>query len=192
MREKQDLRRSIRAARERGFPGSGIDFMRTADEAGLLPSDLITGYHGTATEPDPHDLLLAARDSGATVLLPRVDGTELQWVTWTTTTLFLPGPLGLEEPAGQPVDAALVAQSSVMFIPALAVDHTGGRLGQGGGFFDRLLARIPSTSAGGPLRVAVVFDTELIDEVPGESHDQRVDARLTPTRFIRCQPVSSA
>ncbi len=191
MREKQDLRRSIRAARERELAGSGIDFTRTADEAGLLPSDLITGYYGTVTEPDLHDLLLAARDSGATVLLPRVDGTELQWVNWATTTTFQPGPLGLEEPTGQPVDAALVAQSSVMFIPALAVDLTGRRLGQGGGFFDRLLERIPSTHDGGPLRVAVVFDTELIAEVPGESHDQRVDAILTPTRFIRCQPLSS-
>jgi 5-formyltetrahydrofolate cyclo-ligase len=160
--------------------------MRAADQAGLIRSDVITGYHATATEPDLHDLLLAARDSGATVLLPRVHGTELQWVTWTTMTTFQSGPLGFEEPAGQPVDAALVTRSSMMFIPALAVDHTGRRLGQGGGFFDRLLARIPHQTAGGPLRVAVVFDTELIAEVPGESHDQHVDAVLTPTRFIRC------
>lgn len=186
MREKQELRRRLRAARERELLGSGTHFLQVADQAGLIRSDLITGYKATSGEPDPHDLLLAARDSGATVLLPRVDGTELQWVSWTVATLFQPGPFGLVEPAGDPVDAAMVASTSVMFIPALAVDLTGRRLGQGGGFFDRLLQRIPSTHAGGPLRVAVVFDTELIAEVPGESHDQRVDAVLTPTRFVHC------
>ena len=165
--------------------------MRTADQAGLIRPGIITGYHATPTEPDLHDLLLAARESGATVLLPRVHGTELQWITWTTATTFHSGPLGFEEPAGQPVDAAFIAQSSVMFIPALAVDHTGRRLGQGGGFFDRLLERIPPETAGGPLRVAVVFDTELVAEVPGEPHDQRVDAVLTPTRFVRYPPASS-
>ena len=71
-----------------------------------------------------------------------------------------------------------------MFVPGLAVDGSGHRLGQGGGYYDRTLASVPSRAGGGPLRVIVLFDDEVRDAVPYEPHDCRVDAALTPSGIV--------
>lgn len=162
-----------------------MGFLTVATEAGLVHPGVFTGYLALPGEPDLTDLLVALRDSGATVLLPRVHGVDLQWIPWTMETTFQPGPFGLSEPEGAPIDGASITQCTTLFIPALAVDHVGRRLGQGGGFYDRSLAHIPRHESPGPLRIAVIFDEEFISTVPGEPHDERVDAVLTPTRFIR-------
>jgi 5-formyltetrahydrofolate cyclo-ligase len=185
VQEKLGLRRDIRSARATRLAGSTSGFLSVASQAGLVKPGVVTGYRAVPGEPNPSDLLTALRDAGATVLLPRVQGAELEWVPWTKATIFQPGPFGLSEPAGDPVHIDSVVHSAAMFIPALAVDRTGRRLGQGGGFFDRLLARIPRHDSKGPLRVAIVHDEEFVASLPAEDHDERVDAVLTPTRFVR-------
>ncbi|MEO7298989.1 MAG: 5-formyltetrahydrofolate cyclo-ligase, partial [Verrucomicrobiota bacterium] len=57
-------------------------------------------------------------------------------------------------------------------------DLTGRRLGRGKGFYDRLLAEIPGTKCG------VCFDEQIVEEIPTESHDVRMDYVLTPTRWL--------
>jgi 5-formyltetrahydrofolate cyclo-ligase len=64
----------------------------------------------------------------------------------------------------------------MVVVPAVAVDARGARLGRGGGSYDRALARIaPET-----LVVALLHDGEVVDELPDEPHDRRVDAVITP------------
>ena len=63
-----------------------------------------------------------------------------------------------------------------MAAPALAVDRHGHRLGRGGGYFDRALAAVPPS-----MSVAVVYDDEVLDEVPTQPHDRDVGAALTPS-----------
>jgi len=97
--------------------------------------------------------------------------------------------LAIPEPA---VDDALGAGAAglaasgcaVVLVPALAIDRAGFRLGQGGGYYDRLLADVPRHADGGPLLVAVVHDDELLDALPHEPHDRPVDAVLTPTAYL--------
>jgi 5-formyltetrahydrofolate cyclo-ligase len=67
-----------------------------------------------------------------------------------------------------------LAAASVVVVPALSVDRDGNRLGRGRGYYDRALSDIKA-----PV-VAVVYDDELIDVVPAEPHDRRVDAVLRP------------
>jgi 5-formyltetrahydrofolate cyclo-ligase len=64
----------------------------------------------------------------------------------------------------------------LVLVPALAVDHRGNRLGKGRGFYDRFLAGFS-----GPC-YAVVFDEELLEDVPVDSHDRRVSGVVTPSR----------
>ena len=66
---------------------------------------------------------------------------------------------------------------ALAIIPALAVDAKGIRLGKGKGFYDRALLKFEPT----PPIVAVVFDSEILNQVPAEAHDQPVDAAVTPT-----------
>ena len=67
-----------------------------------------------------------------------------------------------------------------MLVPALAVDGAGRRLGRGGGHYDRTLALLTSATR----RIAVIFDDELIDNVPADVFDERVTAAVTPTRGL--------
>jgi 5-formyltetrahydrofolate cyclo-ligase len=65
-------------------------------------------------------------------------------------------------------------------VPAAAVDATGMRLGWGRGYYDKTLGSMERC----PPVYAVIFDSELVDEVPRERHDQAVDGVVTPTRTV--------
>jgi 5-formyltetrahydrofolate cyclo-ligase len=177
MHEKGVLRALVRQARatRRGSqigPAVGLQ----------LPTwQRVGAYRALDGEPDLAPLLASLPT--LTVLLPRIEESALSWVVITPTTEFEPGPFGIQQPVG--ADAtAMIADVDALLMPALAVDITGRRLGQGGGYYDRLLAMLPPASDGGPVRVAVVHDDEVLREIPDEPHDARVDAILTPTRYI--------
>jgi 5-formyltetrahydrofolate cyclo-ligase len=72
------------------------------------------------------------------------------------------------------------ATLDLVLVPGVAFDRRGGRLGFGGGYYDRFL---PTTPA---LRVGVTYDECLCDALPCGEHDQRMDWVLTPTQEIRC------
>lgn len=58
----------------------------------------------------------------------------------------------------------------LIFVPALAVDKSGNRLGRGKAYFDRALAKCPPNL----VIYAVIFEAEFLDEIPSESHDRKV------------------
>jgi 5-formyltetrahydrofolate cyclo-ligase len=69
-------------------------------------------------------------------------------------------------------------QRGLILVPGVAFDLRGSRVGRGRGYYDRLLAVVP-----GP-KCAVAFDQQIVDEIPLEEHDIRMDYILTPTRWI--------
>lgn len=71
-----------------------------------------------------------------------------------------------------------------MIIPALRAGRDGTRLGRGAGYYDRILEKTKSSKTGGPLRLVLVFDDELENSVPHESHDQKMDGIITPTKLL--------
>jgi len=73
----------------------------------------------------------------------------------------------------------LTEQVAVLLLPALAATPSGDRLGQGGGYYDRLLSELPGVASGGPLRVCLVGDDELRDVLPTDAHDEPVDIVVT-------------
>jgi 5-formyltetrahydrofolate cyclo-ligase len=216
---KSDLRARIRAARlevasaaARAQEPAGL--LAAARAAGLLDPDgnpdsigavAIAAYIAAPGEPDVAAIRAAVRQAGGVVLLPipRADRT-MDWARDDGD--YRPeGRYPIEVPAGDVVGSGatgLLAHGvRTILVPALAVDETGARLGQGGGYYDRLLSELVSPAgrarAGGgqgaahpsavDLRVvAVVRDVELLPagDVPREAHDQLMTAALTPTRFV--------
>ncbi|MFN2536888.1 MAG: 5-formyltetrahydrofolate cyclo-ligase, partial [Mycobacteriales bacterium] len=81
----------------------------------------------------------------------------------------------VEEPAGPLLGRAALASCDVVLVPALLVDRAGFRLGKGAGCYDRALPRARG------LTVALLHDHELVDALPSEPHDVRVDAVATPS-----------
>jgi 5-formyltetrahydrofolate cyclo-ligase len=153
----------------------------------LLPgrAGAISAYLSLPTEPGTDPLVSAMNAAGHAVCVPRIDGRDLLWVALRPDTDLATGPLGIREPRGPALDGRDLATLDVMFVPGLAVDRSGRRLGQGGGYYDRTLATVPSHADGGPLLAIVLFDDEVLDDVPHEAHDCRVDVAVTPGGLIR-------
>lgn len=146
----------------------------------------IAAYYSLASEPDTHGLVYALWKRGGYVLLPllRPDA-DLDWASYEGPDSLRPGPRGLAEPGEAPRGLDAVARADLVLVPALAVDRGGMRLGRGGGSYDRALARV------GPQvpTIALVYDAELLDEVPADGHDQRVRMVVRPTTGITRLPV---
>ncbi|MGZ8179065.1 5-formyltetrahydrofolate cyclo-ligase [Williamsia sp. SKLECPSW1] len=142
----------------------------------------VCAYVSIGTEPSTGPLLDALRDAGARVLLPiSLPGnpSPLEWAAADGPDGLAPGRFGLLEPTGDRLGPAAVREADIVFVPALAVDTRGVRLGRGAGFYDRSLV-----GAGGVL-VAVVHDDELLPTVPGDAHDVPMHWALTPRAGFR-------
>jgi 5-formyltetrahydrofolate cyclo-ligase len=181
--QKSALRRSIRTARAQRTPEERVEVARgiATRALELVRADTTVAFYlSFGAEPGTFPALAACVQRGARVLLPRIVGDGLEWVRFDGAQSLARGPLGIREPVGRAVDLS-TAGLDLLLLPALAGDPAGHRLGQGGGYYDRALAALPSHASGGPLRVVVLHDDELRDDVPSEAHDLPVDAALTPS-----------
>ena len=131
------------------------------NRADLLPC--VAAYVPLATEPGSLELLSGLSARGTTVLVPvLLPDRDLAWRCW---------------PDGS---AAEIDDAALLFVPALAVDRAGYRLGRGGGSYDRVLGRLRPDVA----TVALLFDGELIESVPTDPWDRPVTEALLPSRAV--------
>ena len=141
----------------------------------------VAAYYSLATEPDTHRLVFGLWKRGTYVILPRQrpDG-DLEWASYEGPDSLAPGPRGVLEPTEPSRGVDAISRAALVLVPALAVDRRGLRLGRGGGSYDRALTRVGERV---PV-VALLYDGELIDEVPSEPHDQPVSAVALPSQGI--------
>ncbi len=125
-------------------------------------------YHPLADEVDLGPLMRQGREEGKKVLLPAVVGDDLELREYEGEESLRTGAFGIKEPTGT-VFSDLEAVDLVL-VPGVAFDREGHRLGRGRGYYDRLLPRLSHAH-----RVGVCFPFQLVDCVPSEAHDQRVD-----------------
>ncbi len=110
--------------------------------------------------------------SGPAFCFPRVRGLELELIRINDRAHLAAADWKLAAFS----DATIVAPESVdlILVPGLAFTRDGHRLGRGRGYYDRLLARLPRTK-----RIGVCFECQLVDDIPTEPHDMRVDEIVT-------------
>jgi len=135
-------------------------------------------FASARSEPDVWPLFPLAVGAGKTALATRVEDDRLVLVPVTPTTPWRRGDLKVPEPVGDAVDA--LPSPLLIVVPGVAFTPDGRRLGRGGGYYDRLLAAHPDA-----FRLGVVADERVVDDLPTEPHDERVDVVVTPTRVIR-------
>ena len=128
---------------------------------------------GATTVPDA---LLAAGHEVYAPIVPAEPG-PLDWTRYDGQDWLVEGKLGVREPGGARLGTAAVADAALVLVPALAVDRRGVRIGRGGGYYDRTLPAVPSST---PV-VVLLHDDELIDHVPWGDHDFRVGSVVLPT-----------
>ncbi|MGE5287676.1 MAG: 5-formyltetrahydrofolate cyclo-ligase [Micromonosporaceae bacterium] len=186
---KAELRRRLRAARaamtadERSQAARGIrDAVLSLPEAEMAGT--IAAYFSVGTEPGTRSLVYALWKRGSYVLLPLFlpDG-NLDWASYEgpdSVRYRLDGRFGLAEPTEPPRGVDTISRADLVIVPALAVDKRGIRLGRGAGCYDRALARVGAAVP----TVAVVYDTELLDDLPAEPHDRPVRLVARPTAGV--------
>jgi 5-formyltetrahydrofolate cyclo-ligase len=117
------------------------------------------------------------------------DDLDLDWAAYTGDVEHVavrPG-VDLLEPAGPRLGVEAISTADVVLVPALAVDRAGHRLGRGAGSYDRALRRVaPETPV-----LAVVYDDEVVTEVPADDHDRFVTGALTPSGPLHFTPPTA-
>ena len=173
MTEKHELRAAMRANRKRL---AGLDpeaALRAAEHAGQLPpGETVAVYRAIGSEIDVDALSLALARAGRQLCLPVVIERDAPMIFrhWS------PGePLELDE-AGVPAPFPLAATVTpdLIVTPLLAFDAHGGRLGQGGGYYDRTFAALP-----GAIRIGFAYAGQELENLPVEPHDIRLHGVLT-------------
>ncbi|TPW72919.1 5-formyltetrahydrofolate cyclo-ligase [Schumannella sp. 10F1B-5-1] len=136
----------------------------------------IAAYLSTPDEPPTRAFLRAADAAGVRILLPisRVDGL-LDWATYDGAEED-EDVLGMPTPTSELLSPLAINEVDLILVPAASVDRQGMRMGWGRGYFDKTLGSVE----GCPPVYAVIFDDELVDEVPSERHDVPVDGVVTP------------
>ncbi len=188
---KQAMRTAVAAARDALDPG-----WRARASAALVERIAALSTYAAArtvlltapfrTEWDAGPLIARSLAAGKTVVLPRVDEgsrmLELKRVADPERDIVA-GYRGLPEPDAR---CERVAASSIdwVLVPGIAFDRSGGRLGYGGGYYDRLLPALPARAA----RVAGAFSAQIVDAVPSAPHDITMDTVVTEAGVVVDRP----
>lgn len=177
-------RRRIRSQHERDAATDGLTRQLIALTSTLGPRAL-SCYLATRDEPETRPFMSWAVEQGIRVLLPvsRDDGL-LDWAPYDSSSADAAEGfdiIGMPVPTTELLGPIAVNDVGLLLVPAAAVDRTGMRLGWGRGYFDKTLGSMDRR----PPVFAVVFDGEVLDELPREPHDQGVDGVVTPAAIHR-------
>lgn len=178
--EKQMLRSRIGAELSRMSPDARVRasaavaanlVQRLGENAGT-----IFGFAPLRQEPD----WTAALAAGWKIALPRIEQERLVFHHVDSLDVLVSGAFGTREPVNELGTVAPISSARAVLVPGVAFDRLGRRLGRGGGFYDRFLA------VTGPqvLKIGVCFDLQIVEEVPSEPHDVRMDAVVTESGWI--------
>jgi len=174
--EKSSLRTRYRRERNERYIEHSFEYLATSPE--FLNSKVIASYMSYGDEPDTRQLNLELIKTGKTLLLPRINGDNLEWVQWNGDESQLQQKKKISEPSG-PAFTNLAA-IEVIIVPALRIDRSGYRLGQGGGFYDRALPHLAAWSIG------LIHPDEISGEdLPREPWDIPLHAAATPDLVLR-------
>jgi 5-formyltetrahydrofolate cyclo-ligase len=182
---KTNLRREMRAHLRALSPAvraeaSLLICRAAANHSAFRKAKRVALFAPLPSEPDIHPLIEEAWAEGKRVALPfmleRRVKPELNWhevASWDDVVAR--GPMGLREP--DPVRCPLIAPAELdcVFVPGLAFDEEGHRLGRGGGFYDVFLSHAPVKLP----CIGLMFATQKVKRVPREAHDHALRAVIT-------------
>lgn len=154
----------------------------------------ISGYLAFDGEPDISAALGRLNRAGVEVYLPVIAPLKgcdaLSFRRWPATGgEAKPGELrrnsfGIEEPVVG--DSCVIVDLDIVFMPLVAWDRSGGRLGMGAGYYDRALGGVAAASV--PLRIGIAYDAQRAESLPMTSTDVPLHAVLTESGLFTCTP----
>ncbi len=151
-------------------------------EPHLLAARRVALYAAVRSEVATAGLHAGLHARGTELFYPRIvrASRTLEFAPAHDPAALRPGPFGIPEPTGDPIALAAI---DVVVLPGLGFDRRGVRLGMGAGYYDRALLGYAGLSVG------VAFACQLVDELPEEAGDRRVDLLVTDRQVLALRPL---
>ena len=145
-------------------------------------SRIISAFHPYLSEISTLELLVKLAAEGWITALPVVVGKELplKFRRWVPGDAMVSGLWDIQIP----VETAPEVEPDVLLVPMLAFDRKGYRLGYGGGFYDRTLAKLRALK--NITAIGVAYGGQEVDSVPHDEHDQPLDWIMTEQETFKC------
>lgn len=191
--QKATIRKEILKKRKTQDPEARIAHSQTIVQA-LMARDeyrsarTILIYLSKDDEVGTDELLSRSFELGKRVLVPIVSQQtgDLNLSELAGPDIeFQAGSFGVREPVGKDLNLVPPEQVDLVVVPGVVFDRRGGRIGYGKGYYDRLLSRLGSQAR----RVALAFDFQVLDTVPQNNSDIRVDTIITEKTIMSCSTV---
>jgi 5-formyltetrahydrofolate cyclo-ligase len=182
---KAELRKKIRAALEKISPAvRAVESVELCEglEPQLRIAHAILFFAPTPEELDIWPLLEKFLAAGKVCALPFYNSATKNYLARRVRNPakdVSAGHFGIREPASSCPEVPLETFDLVL-VPGLAFDWNGNRLGRGKGFYDRLLENVSGVKCG------VARDFQLLEKIPAEPRDLRVNFIVTPAREVKC------
>lgn len=189
LRKAIQFRRDSRSVAQRERDDAArLAIMQSALRARM--PDTVAAYLSAGSEPATLQLVAWLAVHGIRVLLPVLShpvGGRLErpaWAPYEGPDGLWSGAYGILEPTGEPLPSEQLPEAELIICSGLAANIQGDRLGRGGGWYDRALAH---ASQSAPIWVLLNSD-EVLDIIPVQEWDRRVDVLVTPEEMLTCEP----
>lgn len=189
MPDKSSIRKNITTLRDSFRPEDkrrkdDIIFEKVIAIPEYKSSKTVLLYASFRSEIETEKIILHSLESGKVTVLPVVDRKDKRLRLYMIESMadLKPGYMGIPEPKNR---AGVMNPGEMEFIlvPGVAFDIKCARIGYGRGYYDRLLGSIPVM----PFLLAPAYDEQIVDDIPVEDHDIRMDMIVTDRRVIKCK-----
>ena len=183
---KAQIRKDVRAKRrmlgkEQIAESSGLVSKQVFALEAFENAELLLAYMPARNELDVGYITEKARELGKRAAFPLcIENGGLRLLVPDTPDCFVKGSYGILEPDVSRSREVEAAALDLIIVPAIAFTKDGNRLGQGGGYYDRLLKKTDAVTVG------VGYDFQLFADLPVEPHDCRLDYVVTPSGVFDC------
>ncbi|MBT8357234.1 MAG: 5-formyltetrahydrofolate cyclo-ligase [Desulfobacterales bacterium] len=156
---------------------------RLFDFANFLESKIALLYINNGCEVISLSIIKRCFDLYKIVVLPAPNANQFEMKLMKIDNIdkdLKPGAEGILKPDAERCKTVPIESIDIAIIPGVAFDEKGGRIGSGDGYYDRLIPKLPITTR----KVALSLESQIIPQVPVESHDRHVDIIITEKRII--------
>lgn len=141
----------------------------------VTPGTVVSAFLPIRSEVDLRPLISTLTERGALICLPAIiDKTTIVFRELVSGAELVDMGFGTVGPGAD----ATVLDPSIMLVPLAAFDRNGMRIGYGGGYYDRAIARLRSKGVK-PRLIGIAFDCQEVDSVPFEAHDIALETIIT-------------
>ncbi|MBF0569089.1 MAG: 5-formyltetrahydrofolate cyclo-ligase [Nitrospirae bacterium] len=156
----------------------------------FIKARMVMFFASIRSEPNTLDMIQSSLNINKTIVLPRVNlnTRELEPYAVRNLSELVLGYMDIPEP--RPQRRVCADDIDIIVMPGLAFDKSGGRIGYGGGYYDRFIGGRSDRRR--PVLAAIAYGEQIFESVPVMSHDVRVDMIVTDSGVLYCRGGSAA